>query len=166
MRSITLAFTRRARLLLALPLCLATMLLLGTNKAAAAAPFAVSGTYAQTSSDVVDYVEHGCGCVAFYTQLTTTTLSGTMTGTGSYKASCQIRWRSGDGVCVGTFVFEGTIAGRTGKATYHIVTHFDATTGAVHSTMSVVSGTGGLADLHGQLDVGNDTYSGQLVFST
>src|SRR4051794_24767159 len=165
MRSITLAFTRRARLLLALPLCLATMLLLGTNKAAAAAPFAVSGTYAQTSSEVVDYVTHGCGCVGFYTQLTTTTLSGTMTGTGSYKASCQIRWRSGDGVCVGTFVFEGTIAGQTGTATFHIVDFFDAA-GAVHGTMSVVSGTGGVADLHGHLDLVNDTYSGQLVFST
>jgi hypothetical protein len=165
MRNITLPSMRRARWLLALPLCLAT-LLLTTNKAAAA-PFAVSGTYALTSNpEPTDYHTHGCGCVGFYTQLTTSTLSGTMTGTGSYEASCQIRWRSGgDGVCQGTFVFDGTIANRTGTATFHIVTHFDATQ-AVHGTMSVVSGTGGLADLHGQLDIDNDTYSGQLVFST
>lgn len=151
------------RALLALPLCLAAVLL--ASDKATAAPFAVSGTYAQTAEEVdTDIVPHGkCSCVFSYNAVNRTALSGSMTGTGTNTVSCVLRFEVGTGVCQGTFVFEGTLAGRTGTATFHNVTHFDPT--GVRSALSVVSGTGGLADLHGHFEAGNVDYSGQFVFA-
>src|SRR5262245_7311986 len=90
MRSITFAFTRRARLLLALPLCLATMLLLGTNEAVAAAPFAAHGTFAVTSSTQSNIKFVGC-CLVFFDQTSTDTLTGTLSGTDVFHAPCQLQ---------------------------------------------------------------------------
>lgn len=159
MASISVRSVRR--LLLALSLCLATALL--ASDKAAAAPLAINGTYVVTGSSMSDPIPNGCGCVFTFDAVTTTALSGSMTGTGTNTSSCVYRVRQDSDVCVGTFVFVGTIAGRTGTATFHIVTHGDAT--GSHSTLSVVSGTGGLADLHGHFEAGNVEYSGQFVFS-
>jgi hypothetical protein len=146
-------------------LCLAALLL--TSDKAAAAPFAISGTYVHTAPEVAtDIVPRGhpdCSCVFSYNSVNRTALSGSMTGAGTDTASCVIRYDVGSGVCEGTFVFEGTIAGRTGTATFHIVTHFDPT--GTRSSLSAISGTGGLADLHGHFESGDVAYEGQFVFA-
>jgi hypothetical protein len=164
MRSITFAFTRRTQLL-ALPLCLATMLLLGTNQAAAAAPFAANGTFAGTSGEPSNIRQVGC-CLFFFDQTSTDTLYGTLDGTDIYHASCQAETRSGQEMCVGIDAFTGTVAGRTGTLQILIVGFNNLTTGAYHATASILSGTGGLANLRGHLTVVGNTYSGQFRFVT
>jgi hypothetical protein len=166
MRTITSPSTRPARWLLALSLVFAASLL-ATDKAAAAAPFEASGTFVETSSAHSEPQPVGCGCVVFFDQTVTDTLFGTLNGSGTFNGSCQVRVRSGRGVCVGTFTFTGTVAGRTGTAQIHdVILIDDVTTGASHGSFSIVSGTGGLANLRGHATVEGNTYNGQFLFAT
>jgi uncharacterized protein DUF3224 len=162
MRRMASASTRLPRWLLALSLVLAASLL-ATDQAAASAPFEASGTFVGTSSQQSNIRPVGC-CVVFFDQTSTDTLSGTLDGSDVYRASCQVRTQSGAGVCVGTDAFTGTVAGRTGTLQIHLVAVTD-TTGAPHGNASIVSGTGGLANLHGHLTAGAGTYSGQFLFA-
>jgi hypothetical protein len=164
MRRITSPSTRRARRLLALSLVLAASLL-APDQAAAAAPFAASGTFVATSSVPSNLKTVGC-CVVFFGLAATDTLSGTLDGSDSYHASCQVRTQSGHGICVGIDSFTGTVAGRTGTLQILLVAFNDLTTGASHGTASFLSGTGGLANLRGHLTVVGNAYSGQFVFVT
>ena len=157
MRRTTSPSTRLARRVLALSLVLAASLL-ATDQAAAAAPFAASGTFAVTSSVQSNITPVGC-CVFFFDQTSTDTLSGTLDGTDLYQASCHLQTQSGQEVCVGTDAFTGTVAGRTGRLQIHLVTF------GSHATATIVSGTGGLANLHGHLTVVGNAYSGQLLFA-
>lgn len=157
MRRITSPSMRLARSLLALSLVLAASLL-ATDQAAAAAPFAASGTFVGTSSVPSNIRPAGC-CVYLFDQVSTDNLFGTLDGSDTYYASCHLQTLSGEEVCVGTDTFTGTVAGRTGTLQIHLVTFGD------HGTASIVSGTGDLANLHGHLTVVGNAYSGQFVFA-
>ena len=158
---------RRGRWLLALPLCLA-LGLLGATPVAAAGPrlgsVPISGTFVQTS--FVPSNTRTVDGVTLFDFTEQDTLTGSFTGTSVLQGSCVVR-ASGQGVCRARETFTGTVDGRSGTAEFQDVSFLDQTTGAIHGSFAIVSGTGQLANLHGHgtfQGVGTTgTYTGQVV---
>lgn len=75
------------------------------------------------------------------------------TETGTYKGSSVADERvvihpDGDFTGTATETFTGTVNGIPGTVVFHDVFRGNATTGVVTGSYTVISGTGGLADLH------------------
>jgi hypothetical protein len=165
MRTLVLRLFGARLLWLAGSLSIAATLFAAMEASAAGPPFSAGGTATTVSFTVtgarsadgvtlLDFTEHD-------------TLSGTFSGTTVIQGSCVVN-RAGDSVCRAVETFTGTVVGVSGTATFHDVVFIDAS-GSLTGAFTIVSGTGGLADLHGHgtfaSSGGVGTYSGELVFA-
>jgi hypothetical protein len=151
-------------------LALAAVLLvtaLATQRAAAAGPpSAASGSFTQVSFSQTNV--RTTGAVTHFAFTEQDALTGTFSGSTVLQGSCVVQ-ASGRAICQAVESFTGTVAGQTGSLTFRDVIFLDMTTGAAHGSFTIISGTGGLAMLHGHgtfQGVGTTgTYSGALVFA-
>jgi hypothetical protein len=157
----------RTRRFLAVSLLLGALVLVAQPAAAAGRIFSASGSFVQESF-VQSNIRSADGVTLFdFTEHDS--LAGTFSGTSVIEGSCVVR-ASGQGVCQAFETFSGTVESASGTATFSDVVFLDLTTGAVHGTFTVVSGTGDLADLQGHgafqgTSGAPGTYSGTLVFA-
>jgi hypothetical protein len=116
--------------------------------------FTVTGARTADGVTLFDFVEHDA-------------LTGTFSGSTVINGSCVVA-PSGDSVCRAVETFTGTVDGVSGTTTFHDVVFVDAS-GAATGSFAIVSGTGGLAGLHGQgtftSNAGVGSYSGRLVLA-
>jgi hypothetical protein len=169
MRTTILRPIRQAGWLVPLTLSLAISLL-ATDLAAAAEPFEASGTTVTTNSiqsNIRSVPVPGCACrVTLFDDTESVIVSGAFSGTGVIELSCRVPSSTLQGRCHGTETFTGTVAGRSGTATFEETTFFDLTTGASHGSFTVVSGTGGLRNLRGHGTFEGNSYTGRLFFAS
>ena len=139
----------------------------GTPAAQAAAPTPASGSFAPLAPPTNVVVE-SAGPNLIVTWTSTNVLSGTFSGTLVEEQRFVV---SADGSFTGTEVstFTGTVNGVAGTDTSVGVFAGDDT--SFHGHFVILSGTGDLANLHGQgttegsSATGAGTYSGQVLFS-
>ncbi len=155
--------------LLTLALALVSLMFgAGTPAAQAAPPTAASGSFAPLG-DPTNVALQFAGPNIIVTWTRTNVLSGTFSGTVVSEQRTVVR---ADGSFTGTEVstFTGTVDGVAGTDTSVGVFAGDNAT-SFHGHFVIVSGTGGLANLHGQgttegsSSTGAGTYSGQILFS-
>jgi hypothetical protein len=162
-------FPRRTLRLLGLLLPLAVLVFgaVSTANAAAEPLITASGSYQQISFVPSNF--RTAGGVTFFDFTEHDSISGTFSGTSVIQGSCVTR-ASGQTGCQAVETFTGTVAGQGGPgdtATFRDVITIDST-GALQASFRVVSGTGALANLHGQGTVqGTSTgsYTGLFVFA-
>jgi Protein of unknown function (DUF3224) len=147
-------------------LSLAVLVFGAVSAAAAEPPIQASGSYQQVSFAPSNF--RTAGGVTFFDFTEHDSLAGTFSGTSVIQGSCVTR-ASGQTLCQAVETFTGTVAGQGGAGdtvTFRDVITIDAT-GALQASFRVVSGTGALANLHGQGTVqGTSTgsYTGLFVF--
>lgn len=156
---------RTVRLLaMALPLALFAF---ARPAAAAGPPISASGSYQQVSFVPSNF--RTADGVTFFDFTENDRLSGTFSGTSVIEGSCMRR-ASGQTLCQALETFTGTVAGQGSSGdtvTFRDVVRIDST-GAVHGSFTVVSGTGGLANVrgHGTFEgTANGSYTGLLVLA-
>ena len=140
----------------------------GTVAEAAAPPAPCDGTFSILTTTVID------SRVAGGNTIITDVVTGTLTGL--YSGAIEAERRTvihPNGTITGQALetFTGNVAGRTGTGglVFRIVFTGDATAGTFAGSFIILSGTGGLAGLHGKgtfsgsLATGAGTYCGQVV---
>lgn len=166
MGTMVLRLARRARWLIAVSLCFVVSVAAAHAAGAAGPPFQASGSFAEISF-AQSNIRTADG-VTFFDFTEQDLLSGTFTGTSVIDGSCVVR-ASGQGVCHAFETFTGMVDGESGTARFSDVIFLDLTTGAVRGTFTIVSGTGGLANLRGhgtfQGIAASGTYTAKLVFA-
>ncbi len=129
-------------------------------------PIPASGTFALLGPPEV-LSSQTVGGTTFITQRSRYRLTGTFTGT-TVAEERVILLPTGDQILVGQHTFTGTVAGRSGTARFVTVARGDAT--AFQGQFTILSGTGGLANLRGQgtfegsAQTFTGTYAGTLFF--
>jgi hypothetical protein len=142
-----------------LPLTLVAVLApLGLTRAAASPPTSASGTVALTSCDFTS--QQTAGTNTIFTGICRVTWTGTFAGTDAAQATVTFHADgSADGNAVDTF---------TGTATLRNLIHGDPS-GNSSGEITVIGGTGGLANLHGSVKLSGNaasmTYSGRIQFA-
>jgi Protein of unknown function (DUF3224) len=135
----------------------------GTRAAQAAPPTSASGSFQDALPTNV--VTRSAGPNTIITDTFTDVLSGTFSGTSVLQERYVLR-ADGSFIDHAVQTFTGTVNGVTGTATLIDVVAGDAT--SFHGHFVVVSGTGGLANLHGQgtlegsSTTGAGTYTGRI----
>ena len=129
----------------------------------ATTPTGVSGSFNVTGATTTS--TRMADGTTIVTQTLTFSITGGFKGAGSESAR-TVTDSTGFSTSHARFTFTGTISGRTGTATFVVVSTGQGTT--VMGTFTVVSGTGDLADLHGQgtfqATGAVGTYSAQIHF--
>ncbi|MDP9236749.1 MAG: DUF3224 domain-containing protein [Chloroflexota bacterium] len=135
----------------------------GTRAAQAAPPTPASGSFQDAL--LANVVTRSAGPNTIITDTLTTVLSGTFSGTSVLQERYVLR-ADGSFIDHAVETFTGTVNGVAGTVTEVDVLTGDAT--SFHGHFVVVSGTGGLANLHGQgtfegsTITGAGTYTGQI----
>jgi Protein of unknown function (DUF3224) len=127
--------------------------------AAAGTPFPASGSFSGT------FVQSNFRTIAGYTVfdfVADSTVTGTLVGTSHATGTCVIQGALAK--CGARETFIGTVAGRSGTLTLGEAFTIDFSTGSSSGSASILSGTGGLRTLRGELTFSGPNYSGQLVF--
>lgn len=138
----------------------------GTRAVQAAPPTAASGSF--SSAPPTNVVTRSAGPNTIITDTFTSVLSGTFSGTSVFQERYVLR-ADGSFIDHAVETFTGTVNGVAGTATFVDVITGDTT--SFHGHFVVVSGTGGLANLHGHgtfegsSTTGAGTYSGQVLIS-
>ena len=153
----------RPRVRLILLSLVAVLALVGVTSAAASAPIAASGTSTFPTCDFTSQKTVGTNTILSGTCVETWT--GTFTGTNVAQATVTFHANgSAEGNAVDTFT--GTVNGTSGTVTFRDLSHGDPS-GNVSGTLTIIGGTGPLANLHGSLKQfstinSNITYTGQI----
>jgi hypothetical protein len=135
---------------------------------AAGPPLTGCGTFAATESTtpVVRSADGNTILTARETDVLTGLLSGTVV------ADQRIVFHPTGTITGGAVeTFTGSVAGHAGAMVFRAVVTGDATSGAFQGQFTVLSGTGGLANLHGHgtftgsFVTGSGTYCAQVVFA-
>ena len=130
---------------------------------AAAQTISASGTFTQNS--FVPSSFRTVGGVTMFDFVEHDSLKGTLVGTTVINGTCVVQ-TSGDSVCQAVETFTGSVGDASGTLTFRDVV-FVSAAGAASGTFTIVSGTGGLATLHGHGSFqgvgGTGTYSGILA---
>ena len=140
--------------------------LAGATTAAASAPIAASGAITFPTCDFTS--QQTVGTNTILTGTCYETLTGTFTGTSVAQATVTFHAEgTSEGNAVDTFT--GTVDGRSGTVTFRDLAHGDPS-GNVSGTLTIIGGTGGLANLHGSLKQSstinsNVSYTGQIQFA-
>jgi len=152
----------KARSLLLIPLLLLTLLLVPTVYASPPSP--VSGTFTETSSTTTDFKEAGGN--TFITETGIFELGGDVSGSCVQDVRI-LTHGSGQITAQGVATCDVTIDGKSGTMVLRTVLTGDAATGTGEGHFTIVSGTGGLENLHGQgtfQGLASGTYEGQIHF--
>lgn len=158
----------RARWLAALAAAL--ILVLAASPAyharAAGPPIEATGAYVRTGFAQSNV--RSVGKVTMFDFTETQSLTGTFSGTTVLQGSCVVR-PALQAVCQAISTFTGTVDGNSGTAEFRDVVFIDLTTGTLHGSFTIVSGTDDLATLHGhgtfQAVRGSGSYEAQLIFA-
>jgi len=147
-----------------------SILLLGalllTPLAQGTTPILASGTISpiQSLGDVIRVADG----YTFFHHNDVHTLTGTLAGTTSEDVTIIVNLSTGQGTLSGLLFFTGTANGVSGTAVLQLVGGVNVPT--IQGSFTIVSGDGGLANLHGQgtfvfpnAFIGG-TYSGQVHF--
>jgi hypothetical protein len=129
-------------------------------------PIAASGTITpiQSLGDVIMVADGN----TFFHHNDVHTLTGTLVGTTSEDVTIVVNLSTGQGTLSGLLFFTGTANGVSGTAVLRLVGVVSVPT--IQGSFAIISGDGGLANLHGQgtfvfpnAFIGG-TYSGQVHF--
>jgi len=145
-----------------LPLALAALLALASaTSATASAPVAASGTNNLTSCDFTS--QRTVGTNPIVTGTCYVTWTGTFAGTDVAQATVTFH---ADGSAHGNAVdtFTGTVDGTPGTATLRNLLHSDPS-GNSTGEVTVIGGTGGLANLHGSIHLSGNVNTGPLPYA-
>ena len=154
----------KPRRLAVLALLTPLLVLIIPSAATAAAPVSASGSVTQTSFTVTG--SRDADGVTFFTFTETDRLSGTFTGRSVLSGEC-IQRSTGPILCRADETFSGTVLGESGTADFLDLISIDPNSGTFEGRFIVLSGSGGLAGIHGQGTFQGQgtagTYSGRLV---
>jgi hypothetical protein len=128
------------------------------SAANAATPVSASGSVTQTSFTVTG--TRSADGVTFFTFTETDRLSGTFTGDSVLSGEC-IQRSTGPILCQAHETFSGTALGESGTVNFLDLISIDPSTGTFEGRFIVLSGSGGLAGIHGQ-----GTFHGQGTTGT
>ena len=132
---------------------------------AAGPPIDASGAYVRTSFAQSNI--RIMGEVTMFDFTETQALTGAISGTTVLQGSCAVP-PTLQAVCQAISTFTGTVDGHSGTAEFRDIVFIDLTTGTLHGSFTIISGTDDLATLHGhgtfQAVRGSGSYAAQLVF--
>jgi hypothetical protein len=141
----------------------ATLALAMPAAAAAGATIATNGSFVEgfVPSDV-----RTAGGVTFFDLAGSENLTGTLSGKAHFTGSCVVR-PAEVASCTAIETFTGMAADQSGTAVWLAVAQINLVTGSISGTFTILSGTRGLAGLHGegtfQGTRGVGTYTGRLL---